>query len=83
MVYDTEAKRNPKILKLCRRYLTWVQNSVFEGELTDAKYRMLKREIEAIIEDDKDCVVAYVFRTKKYTKRETIGVEKGKPSNIV
>ena len=31
-VYDINVKRGPKMLKLFRRYLNWVQNSVFEGE---------------------------------------------------
>ena len=33
LVYDVEEKRVVKALKLCRQYLNWIQNSVFEGEL--------------------------------------------------
>lgn len=39
LVYDIDAKRVGKMLKLCRRYLNWIQNSVFEGELTDVKLK--------------------------------------------
>ena len=35
LVYDIGEKRVAKMLKLCRRYLNWIQNSVFEGEITD------------------------------------------------
>ena len=48
LVYDVGEKRVAKALKTCRKYLTWVQNSVFEGEITDAKYKKLKYDLEKI-----------------------------------
>ncbi len=39
LVYDTAVKHNPKALRTCRRYLHWVQRSVFEGQLTPAQLR--------------------------------------------
>ena len=48
MVYDINVKRVQKVLKICRKYLTWVQNSVFEGEITPGKLERLKRELESI-----------------------------------
>jgi len=42
MVYDAGERRNSKVLKVGRKYLHWVQNSVFEGELTEANYRKLQ-----------------------------------------
>lgn len=39
LVYDVDQKRVAKVLKKCREYLFWVQNSVFEGELTEMKLR--------------------------------------------
>ena len=35
LVYDIQQKRVGQMLKLCRQYLNWIQNSVFEGELSD------------------------------------------------
>lgn len=83
LVYDAASKRNPKLLKLCRQYLTWVQNSVFEGELTDAGYRMLTYGIKSLIEEEEDAIVIYKFRTTKYMEREVIGIEKGLTGNII
>lgn len=34
MVYDVNEKRVNKVLKIGRKYLNWVQNSVLEGEIT-------------------------------------------------
>ena len=31
MVYDVNQKRVAKVLKIARKYLNWVQNSVFGG----------------------------------------------------
>lgn len=83
LVYDADAKRDPKILKLCRRYLTWVQNSVFEGELTEAKYKMLKRELQQLINAKEDSIVAYQLRTTHYYHRDIIGREKGGVTNLL
>ena len=37
LIYDVNVKRVGKMLKLCRQYLCWIQNSVFEGEISEAK----------------------------------------------
>jgi CRISPR-associated endonuclease Cas2 len=41
LVYDFGEKRVNKMLKLCRKYLNWIQNSVFEGEISEAKLKEL------------------------------------------
>jgi CRISPR-associated protein Cas2 len=48
LVYDIGIKRVAKMLKLCRQYLCWIQNSVFEGEITEAKLRELVLKMELI-----------------------------------
>ncbi len=83
MVYDINEKRVNKVLKIARKYLTWVQNSVLEGEITEAKFIKLKYELKNIIKEDEDSIIFYIFRTKLYTKRETMGKEKGKEERII
>lgn len=83
MAYDIGVKRVSKTLKVGRKYLTWIQNSVFEGEITRAKFERLKSEMHHIIDTEHDSIVYYIFRTKTYTARETMGVEKGKQENII
>ena len=46
MVYDINEERVNKVLKIGRRYLTWMQNSVLEGEITNAKFMKLKMELK-------------------------------------
>jgi len=77
MVYDVGEKRVQKVLKTSRKYLYWVQNSVFEGEITDANYTKLKAELKKIINEKDDSILFYTFRTTKYSSRENIGIIKG------
>ncbi len=77
LVYDVNQKRVNKVLKKCREYLTWVQNSVLEGVISKANLKILKMELKKIIKEDEDSVIIYTLRTTRYTSREIIGLEKG------
>ncbi|GAB6273787.1 MAG: CRISPR-associated endonuclease Cas2 [Peptococcaceae bacterium] len=83
LVYDVNEKRVAKVLKKCRQYLNWVQNSVLEGEISEASLKKLKMELERIIKKDEDSVIIYNLRTTKYSSREIIGIEKSSLGNIL
>lgn len=76
LVYDANEKRVQKFHKICKKYLTWVQNSVFEGEITEANLRILIDELNDIMDENEDSVLIYKFRTKKYYERDSIGITK-------
>ena len=76
MVYDVSEDKVSKVLKTARKYLNWIQNSVLEGEITEAKLFQLKKEISDIIEKDKDSVIFYVLPTKKNMVKDVIGILK-------
>lgn len=57
VVYDTLAERNPRVLRTCRRYLHWVQRSVFQGELSAAQRRTFISEIKQHIDPGYDSVL--------------------------
>lgn len=77
LVYDIGEKRVAKVLKTCRKYLYWVQNSVFEGEISEVNLTKLKTELNKIIKRDADSVIIYSFRTTKYSNVEIMGLKKG------
>jgi len=52
VVYDICEDRVVRILKICRKYLNWVQNSVFEGEITKANFVKLKAELEKLLKNE-------------------------------
>ena len=83
LVYDVNVTRVTKVLKIGRRYLTWVQNSVLEGELTWAQFGRLKEEIKAAIHEDEDSVLFYVLRTEKWLEKHRIGKVKGEPEWVI
>ncbi len=77
LVYDVGERRVTKVLKRCRKYLHWVQNSVLEGELTEAQLEKLKIELGHIIRPEEDSVIIYRWRSVRYTEREIMGLQKG------
>jgi len=77
LVYDVGEKRVARALKTCRKYLTWVQNSVFEGEISEVNLKKLKAELKRIMDEDEDSVIIYTWRVQRYSSREILGVEKG------
>ncbi len=77
LVYDFGEKRVAKALKISRKYLHWVQNSVLEGEISEANLVKLKKELLSILVPEEDSVILYTFRTRNYSKREEFGLKKG------
>ena len=59
MFYDVGEKRVNKVLKVARKYLTWIQNSVLEGELPPASLEALKIDVSKVIDDEYDSVLFY------------------------
>ncbi|HVT84432.1 MAG TPA: CRISPR-associated endonuclease Cas2 [Chitinophagaceae bacterium] len=83
LVYDIEEKRVAKMLKLCRRYLNWIQNSVFEGELTEVKLKELLAAAKKKIDTEKDSIIIFKSREQKWLEKEVIGKEKNDLDNLL
>jgi CRISPR-associated protein Cas2 len=77
LVYDTAAERNPDVLKTCRRYLHWVQRSVFQGELSVAQHRSLIAALRQAIDPSHDSIRIYVAPSEQLVRVEQIGTELG------
>ena len=65
LVYDFGEKRVGRALKKCRKYLTWVQNSVFEGDISAANLKKIKCELSDIMVSGEDSVIIYTFKSTK------------------
>lgn len=76
--YDINERRVQKILKICRKYLKWVQNSLFEGEITESNFEKLKLELQNAINPNEDSVIIYIFKISWYNTKEIIGLNKSK-----
>jgi len=83
LVYDVNQKRVGKMLKLCRRYLNWIQNSVFEGEITEVRLMELKSKALKIMDDEVDSLIIFKTRQEKWLDKEIVGVERQNLSNFL
>lgn len=83
MVYDVNEARVGKVLKIGRRYLTWIQNSVLEGEISWAQLEKLKKELQDVIKAGEDSIILYVLRSEKWMERQRLGRSKGEPGWVV
>jgi CRISPR-associated protein Cas2 len=83
LVYDVEVARLAKVHKFLKRHLHWVQNSVFEGELTDAQVESVKAGLRRLLSDDADSVLIYTARDQRWLTRETLGRERGETGNLL
>ena len=90
LVYDInlEDKEGQKILrnvfKICKKYLVHIQNSVFEGELLESQAMKLKAELDKYIREDKDSVIVFKSRNKRWLDKEFLGkIEDDKTDNFL
>ena len=83
LVYDCGEKRVGKMLKLCRKYLTWIQNSVFEGEITEVKLKELTLKARKIMNTDEDSLIIFSSRQEKWLEKQIIGKERGSTDNFL
>jgi len=76
LVYDVEQKRVGKVHKLLKGYMHWIQNSVFEGELTPATLLEVKNKLKKIINKEKDSVIIFELGERNYRSKQVLGLDK-------
>lgn len=76
---DTTSKEGSRrlrcVAKACMDYGQRVQNSVFECEVTEAQYCLLKDRIKSIIDTSLDSIRLYILSKNENKRVEVIGVE--------
>jgi CRISPR-associated protein Cas2 len=82
LVYDIGEKRVGKMLKLCRKYLQWIQNSVFEGEISEVKLKELTIKAKKIMEDY-DSIIVFQTKNEKWLEKVIIGEERSSTDNFL
>ncbi|MCW3130549.1 MAG: CRISPR-associated endonuclease Cas2 [Methanophagales archaeon] len=76
IVYDVEVELVDKVRKFLRMYLHWRQNSVFEGEVSDAQLAKIRAGLKEIADEKADSVILYKMKSERYFETELIGIEK-------
>lgn len=87
LVYDilTDEKAayvSRNVFKTCKKYLTHIQKSVFEGDLTELNYMKLKTELDRYIRKDKDSLLVFKSRNERWLEKEYLGLIDDKTSNF-
>lgn len=82
-VYDVNEKRVAKMLKTFRKYLHWIQNSVFEGELSEVQLKQLQSDVLKIINNQQDSVIFFTSNSEKWLHKKIIGLEKNTIDNFI
>lgn len=82
LVYDVGEKRVGKMLKLCRKYLNWIQNSVFEGELSELQLKELRSKADSIMKED-DSLILFKSKDSKWLEKEIVGTERSSVDNFI
>ena len=83
VVYDIAVERVNKVRMFLRQHLDWIQNSVFEGTLTESALKEIELGLKDIIVPEEDSVIIYMLKDAKYLKKKFIGEPKVEPSNII
>ena len=79
---DNGARISRNVFKICKKYLTHIQKSVFEGEITPVLLRKLYLELRIYIREEKDSVLLFKTRQEKWLEKELWGMEDDKTSNF-
>lgn len=83
IVYDVKVERVNKIKSFLRQYLYWIQNSVFEGDLTKSEFKKVENGLKDIIEEKEDSVIIYKMIMEESFTRNVLGVEKAPINEIL
>ena len=80
LVYDVSqqengSKRWSRIFKICKRYLTHIQNSVFEGEISKVQLMKLQNELKPYIDKSVDSVIIFKSRQERWLEKDFWGKE--------
>lgn len=76
IVYDVNVDRVNKVKAFLRQHLFWIQNSVFEGDVTESEFKLIYDGLLNIINENVDSVIIYRLRMSELLNREVLGIEK-------
>ena len=75
LVYDVSKDENGRkrwchIFKICKKYMTHIQNSVFEGELSKVQLIKMQKELAPYINNELDSVILFKSRQQKWVENK-------------
>ena len=83
IVYDINVDRVNKVKSFLRQHLYWIQNSVFEGDISESEFELIHKGLMEIIDDEVDSVIIYKLRMAELLNREVLGIKKSPINEIL
>ena len=74
LAYDIHSIRVHRVSRAVEKYLFRVQESVFEGYITDKRISQLRNELQNIIVPSEDSVVLYTYTSKEGLQKMQLGL---------
>ncbi|WP_370829943.1 CRISPR-associated endonuclease Cas2 [Clostridium sp.] len=72
--YDVKEARVNKVFKVCKKYLSHFQKSVFRGEMSPSKLIRFKKDINKVIDKSEDFICIIKVMSDGVFDEEVIGV---------
>lgn len=76
LFYDVNEKRVNRVFKVCKKYLSHFQNSVFRGDLSPSKLISLKKDLNKVIDEAEDFVCIIKLMNDSVYGEEILGNKK-------
>ena len=73
LFYDVGEKRVQKVFKVCKKYLSHFQKSVFRGEMTPSRFIELRKELNRVIDQEEDFVCIIKLMNDNVFGEEVLG----------
>ena len=73
LFYDVGEQRVQKGIKICKKYLSHFQKSVFRGEMTPSKLIKLRNELKSVIDEEEDFICIIKLMNDNVFGEEVIG----------
>lgn len=71
--YDVNEKRVQKVFKVCKKYLSHYQNSVFRGEMSPSKLIRFKTDLKKVVDESEDFICIIKLMNDSVFGEEVIG----------
>ncbi|SFA71868.1 CRISPR-associated endonuclease Cas2 [Clostridium frigidicarnis] len=75
LFYDVNEKRVGRVFKVCKKYLSHFQKSVFRGAITPSNLILLKKDLNNIIDKEEDFICIIKLLNEKVYGEEILGVQ--------
>lgn len=74
LFYDVGEKRVNKVFKICKKYLSHFQKSVFRGHISPSKLILLNKDLRKVIDVNKDFICIIKLMNDKVFGEDILGV---------